>query len=605
MDTDTDTHQPGHTLTGLRFSRRTATKLFGGALAAPAVGALLAACGSSSSPATSASGTAASGGSTGQATIVSGIATPLNTFQNSSTVASPTATSAATAASASPATTSVSGTPKKGGTVHMSIINDPDTLDPVFSSSLTSSTIFQYIYDGLVYIGEDHLPHPWLSEKWDINSDGTQITFTIRQGVKFHDGTPLDGAAVKAYFDRVLDPKLASIRKTGMGPMTGVDLVDPMTVRCNFSAPYAPILTQLEGNGITSPTAVAKYGDKYGHNPVGTGPFMFKEWPQGQSVSLARYPDYKQFREDYKNKGPAYVDGLSWKIIAEQSTSTAALLSGELDIAGVSVDQAPTVINNPEFQVYIWKERNGYIFVEYNMNKFPFDDLAVRKAVAYAVDRDSIVKSAWNGYATVDLLPIPTGVAGYDPSLNQYAYPYDPAKAKKALTDGGWAAGADGVMQKGGKPLAFTMIVYAGYDALKTCGEIVQRNLNTVGMKCEVQVMDFGAELPLLNAGNFDCDLMRWTSSDPTILSLMFKTPGWRKQMHNAELDALLTKADTTLDPQKRLDEVHNAIKYLLDQAIVAPICVDWSLTFVHKYVKNYSLTVFGNGRMADVWLEK
>ncbi|HEU5424645.1 MAG TPA: ABC transporter substrate-binding protein [Nitrolancea sp.] len=593
-----DTMRPA--LGGTKLSRRSVTKLLAGAAGAPLLGTLIAACGGSSSNAPSA--TSGSGG-TSNATTIAGLATPMNTFQNMATPAATPAAASTTTSAATPQ--AAAGTPKKGGTIHMSIINDPDTLDPVLSSSATSSSIFTYIYDSLVYIGQDHLPHPWLAEKWDINTDGTQITFTIRQGIQFHDGTPLDGAAVQAYFDRVLDPKLASIRKTGMGPMTGVDLVDPMTVRCNFSQPYAPFFTQLDGNGITSPAAVQKFGDKFGHNPVGTGPFKFKEWPQGQSVSLVRYENYKNYRDEFKNKGAPYVDGLSWKIIAEQATSTAALLSGELDIAGVDLTQAPTIMSNPQFQVYIWKDRNGYIFVEYNMNKAPFSDLAVRKAVAYALDRDSIVKSAWNGFATVDLLPIPTGVAGYDASLNQFAYPYDPTKAKQALTDGGYAPGSDGIMAKDGKPLSFTMIVYSGYDALKTAGQIVQSNLKAVGMDCKIQVMDFGAELPLLNAGNFDCDLMRWTSSDPTILSLMFKTPGWTKQMHDKDLDALLTKADTTLDPQKRLDAVHDAIKYLLAQAIVAPICVDWSMTFVHKYVKDYSLTVFGRGRLEDVWLDK
>jgi len=580
-----------------RFSRRTMVKMVGGAAAFPVVSSLITACGGSSNN----SSTATSGGQS-QVTAVGGVPTPLDTFKNQG---SPVASPMAGSPTSSSGTGSTSGQPKTGGTVHMTIINDPDTLDVALASSLTSSTIFQYIYDCLVYIGDDHQPHPWLAEKWNINGDGTQIQFVIRQGIKFHDGTPLDGAAVKANFDRMLDPKVASIRKTGLGPMTGVDLIDPNTIQCNFSKAYAPILTNLDGTGISSPTAVQKYGDKYGHNPVGSGPFMFKEWAQGQSVSLVKYPDFKQYRQDAKNMGAPYVDGLQWKIIAEQATSTAALQSGELDIAGVDLTQANSVMNNKEFNVYIWKERDGYIFVEYNMNKAPFNDLSVRKAVAYAIDRDSCVKSAWNGFASVDLLPIPTGVAGYDESLNQYAYPYDPDKAKKALTDGGWAAGSDGVMAKDGKPLSFTMIVYAGYDALKTCGQIVQANLQAVGMKCQVQVMDFGAELPLLNAGNFDCDLMRWTSPDPNILTLMFKTPGWRKQMHDSKLDALCDTMDTTLDPNQRLNAVHDVLKYLLDQAIVAPICVDWSLTAVHQYVKDYSLTVFGEARLWDVWIDK
>jgi peptide/nickel transport system substrate-binding protein len=263
------------------------------------------------------------------------------------------------------------------------------------------------------------------------------------------------------------------------------------------------------------------------------------------------------------------------------------------------------VQNNKEFKVYIWKDRDGMIFLEYQPNKAPFNDLAVRKMMAYACDRDSIVKSAYNGYATANLLPIPTGVAGWDKSLEQYAYPYDLTKAKQALTDGGYTAGSDGTMQKDGKPLAFTMLVYSGNDPLKTSAQIIQASLQQIGVKCDTKILDFSAELPLLNAGTFECDIMRWTSPDANILSLMFKTPGWNKQWSDPALDALLTTADTTLDPTKRLDAIHVAIKYLLDHAVIAPIVTDWSLWAVHQYVKDYSLTVFGNGRLADVWLDK
>ncbi len=487
----------------------------------------------------------------------------------------------------------------------MSQINDPDTLDPALSASIGASTIFQYIYEGLVFIGDDHLPHPWLAEKWDISTDGKQITFSIRTGIKFHDGTALDGAAAKASFDRILDPKIASIRKTGMGPVTSIDLVDAQTIRFNFSAPFAPLFTNLEGNGIVSTAAVQKYGDSYGHNPVGTGAFMFSNWTTGQSVTLVKNPNFTQYRDDYQNKGPAYVDQLVWKNIAEAATNNAALLNGELDIAGVDLTQASTVQNNSQFKVYVWKDRDGFIFVEYNMNKPPFNDLALRKAMAYAMDRDGMVKSAYNGYATANLLPIPNGVAGWDKSLEQYAYPFDLTKAKKALTDGGYTQASDGTMQKDGKQVSFTMLVYSGNDPLKTDAQIIQQSLQQIGIKCDLKVLDFSAELPLLNGGNFDCDIMRWTSPDPNILSLMFKTPGWTKQMHDSALDALCTTADTTLDPTKRLDAVHAVVKYLLDQAIIAPIVTDWSLWAVHQYVKNYSLTVFGNGRLADVWLDK
>lgn len=581
-----------HPILQRSVSRRRVTKMLGAAAAVPLVASILAACGGGSSAPSTTTGNSGQGAAT-----VEGAGTPMNTFQNSATPTSGTPTSSGT--------TSANGTPKQGGTVHQSIINSPDTLDPTLASSATSSSIFQYIFDSLVYIGEDHLPHPWLAEKWEISSDGKQVIVTIRTGVKFHDGSPLDGAAVKANFDRILDPKVASITKASMGTMTSCDVVDPQTVRFNFTTAFAPFFTNLDGTGISSPTAVQKYGDKYGHNPVGTGPFMFKEWVSGQSVTLVKNPSYVQYRDDFKNKGAPYVDELNWKIIGEAATSTAALESGELDIGSIDLTQASKFQGNSNYQVYIWKERDSYIFVEYQINKFPFNDLAVRKAIAYAMDRDSMVKSAYNGFATPNLLPIPNGVAGWDASLNQYGYPFSIESAKKVLTDAGYKPGSDGIMAKDGKPLSFTMIVYSGNAPLKVDSTIIQQSLSQVGMKCEIKIMDFAAELPLLNAGNFDCDLMRWTSPDPNILSLMFKSPGWTKQMHDPKLDQLCTVADTTLDPTKRIDAVHNVIKYLLQQAIVAPICTDWGLWAVHKYVKDYSLTVFGEARLSDVWLDK
>ena len=582
-------------------SRRTMVKLVGGAAGLPVISSLIAACGGSSS--TKTSGTTASGQT--QATVIGGAPTPLNTFQNAGTpTTAPAATTAATSATPT-SSSSASGTPKTGGTINMSQINDPDTLDPVTAASIGASIIFQYIYDSLVFIGEDHLPHPWIAEKWEISSDGLQVTFSIRSGVKFHDGTDLDGAAVKASFDRFLDPKLASIRKTGLGPITGIDLVDPQTVRFNYSTAFAPLFTSLDGDGIVSPTAVTKFGNSYGHNPVGSGPFMFKEWQTGQKVTLVKNPNFKQLRDDYKNKGPAYVDQLVWKNISDPATNNAALLSGELDIANVDLTQAASVQKNAEFKVYIWKDRDGFIFLDLNINKPPFNDIAVRKATAYACDRDSIVQSAYNGFATANLLPIPTGVAGWDKSLEQYAYPFDLTKAKKTLTDAGYTAGSDGTMQKDGKPLTFTMLIYSGNDPLKLSAQIIQASLQQIGIKCDTKVLDFSAELPQLNSGDFQCDIMRWTSPDSNILSLMFKSPGWDKQMNDPALDALCTTADTTIDPTKRLDAVHAVVKYLLDKAYIAPIVTDWSLWAVHQYVKDYSLTVFGNGRLADVWLDK
>ncbi|HET9016990.1 MAG TPA: ABC transporter substrate-binding protein [Thermomicrobiaceae bacterium] len=578
-----------------RMTRRGLTRLLGGAAGIPVAASILAACGggAASSPTTTSSSGASSLISS---TPVTSSGTPLSTYSNP--------TGASTPSASSSTSSSAAGQPVKGGTAHLSLISEPDSLDPAKTIEAIASGVMAYIYDSLVYIGEDRLPHPWLAEKWVLSPDGKQITFTIRSGVKFHDGTSLDGSAVKANFDRILNPATASPAKAQLGTLTSVDLVDPMTTRFNFSAPYAPFFTNISISygGIVSPAAVQKYGDAYGHNPVGTGPFKLTAWPAGQGLTLARNDAYQQFRDDYTNKGPAYLDQVSFKIISESATQLAAFERGELDIAGIDVQQVQQIQSNSKYQVLIWKTADNMDFIEY-ANKAPFTDVAVRQAIAYSINRDSIVQSAFNGQATANLLPIPVGVAGWDANLGtQYGYAYDLTKAKKALTDAGYAPGSDGIMAKGGTKLSFTMLVYSGNDPLKTTAQIIQADLKKIGVDLKLTVMDFAAELTLLKKGQFDCDLMRWTWPDPVILSLLFKSPGWTNQTSDPALDKLLTTADTTLDPTKRLDAIHTALTYLLQKAVIAPICTDWILDAAWSYVKGYSWDALGGVRMADVW---
>jgi peptide/nickel transport system substrate-binding protein len=579
--------------------------------ASMAGGAILTACAGGAAPtATTAASSASSAPATALAnTPVTAGGTPLSTFATAvpaSVVSSP-PQAVGTAVAGSPA---AGGTPQaavQGGTLHLAVGSEPDALDPAKTIQANADTFNDNLYDRLVFIGPDRLPHPWLSEKWDISPDGKQITFTIRQGIKFHDGTNLDGAAVKFSFDRILDPATASPAKAQMGTLQSVDLVDPVTVRFNFSAPYAPFFTNISlgYGGITSPTAVKKFGDSYGHNPVGSGPFKLKEWVAGQQITLERNPDYKNLRTDGKNTGAAYLDALQFKIIADPATQLAALQSGELDVIAVDVQQVDKIKSDPKYQIVIWKDATDMNFIEY-ANKAPFTDLAVRQAIAYSIDRDSIVKSAWNGYATANLNPQPVGVAGWDAALGQqYGYPYNLDKAKKVLADGGYTAGPNGVLQKNGTPLAFTMLVYSPNPPGNTASQIIQATLQSIGVKMDIQNMDFGSETPLLNAGKFDVDYMRWTWPDPVIESLLFKTPGWTKQLSDPDLDKLLTVADTTLDPEKRVAANHAVQQYILQKAYIAPISTDWIIRAARANVKGYQWDAIGYARFIEVSLAK
>ncbi len=499
------------------------------------------------------------------------------------------------------------GEPQRGGILNLAIIEDPDSMDPAGTIQATASSVQAHIYDRLVYISEDRTPEPWVAEDWEASDDGTELTFHIRSGVMFHDGTELDGDAVKQSFERILDPDMASPALAQMGTLQELELIDDHSVLFRFEEPYAPFYTNISISygGIVSPAAVEEHGDGFGRNPVGSGPFQFKEWPTGQRIALERFEDYVNYRGDDTNDGAAYVDELHFDIISDVSTRLAALESGELDISDVDRQQAPDIEEDPNFQIIRWEDATNHNFLEF-VDREPFNYPEVRRAIACCVDRQTIVDAAYNGYASPNLLPMPTGLAGWDEEIGmEHGYPFDLDRAQQILEDAGWEIGDDGVWTDGEHRLDFTLLFYSGNENIRVACEILQATLNDFGMDVELQVMDFGAMQGVIEEGDFDVNWMRWTWPDPVILSLLFESPGWVGQVSDEELDELLLAADTEMDPDARIDRVQDALRYILDQAIVAPILTDWVINAAGSHVHGYRLDTLGGARYIDVWLEQ
>ena len=502
---------------------------------------------------------------------------------------------------------------KEGGWILLANIEDPDSLDPHKTIMGTASSIQAWIYDTLFYIGDDGLPKGKLAESWTVSEDGKTLTVKLREGRTFHDGTPVDAATVAFTFNRMLDPATAAPAKDQVGPLESVTALDDTTVEFVFSEPYAPFFFAATTSylGIVSPTAVEKLGDDFGRNPVGSGPFMFKEWKSGQEITLVRNPDYVNVREDRNNKGAPYVDGIVFKNVPEIGTRIAALETGEINVLGLSRESVPQFENRPEFNIIRAEETASINFAEFNYTRKPFDDPAFRRAFGLAIDKEAIQQGAYGGFASLNYNPYPNGNPGYDPAIGEeYGMPYDSEAAAAALDELGWrdedgdgtreAHGVDGI--EDGTLAEWTCWTYPFEIKKREC-EIIQANMADIGVKINVQLTDFGTMSAEMPKGEFDFDVMRWTWNEPVILSLLLKCPGW-KQLHcDPELDEILNAADTEMDPVKRLELVKEAQKYVLEKAILIPFTSDWYLSASAVNVNDLRYDSTFGLTLDDVWI--
>lgn len=498
---------------------------------------------------------------------------------------------------------------RRGGTLRLVLGEDPDSLDPHATVSATASGVQSFIYDRLVYINRQGLPAGRLASSWTVSPDQKVVTFKLRTGVKFHDGTPFNAQAVEFTFKRLLDPATAAPARSQFAEVKDVKALDDTTVQFVLDKPFAPFFTNLSTSyaGIVSPAAVRKFGKDYGRNPVGTGPFKFETWIPGSSIVLARNPDYQQFRDDVLNKGPAHVASIVLKVVPAIGTRIAAMEAGELDVIPLTLTAATRFLNDARFKTVVKKDAFNFVFVEFNYKRPPFDNAKFRAALGWAIDKKAIVDGAWGGYATLNQNPIPVGVAGWDEKIGkQHGIGHDPRKAAAMLDELGWRVNpATRVRESGGRPAKFTCWTYSGFDTVKRGCEIIQANLKDVGVDIDVKLTDFGTMSAEMPKAQFDFDLMRWTWPEPNILSLLFKTPGWRQLYSDPELDAILDRADTTMNAPRRLDVVKQAQVAILQKAIVIPILTDWLMTAAQGYVENIRLDYFGGIIYEDVWLKK
>lgn len=345
--------------------------------------------------------------------------------------------SGGSATSGAAATPTVARLPT-GGTLTTLQASDPTSLDPHFGQGGGDHQFFWMIHDNLVnYNQAGELDASIsLAEKWE-QPDPTTINMKLRTGVKFHDGTPFNAAAVKFNIERAQSDKSAA--KSQMLAITKVEAVSDSEVKLTLNKPNAAILTLLgdRGGAIVSPAAVDKYGDQYGRNPVGTGKFVFKEWAQSDHVLVTKNTTY--WGKDAAGTQLPYLDQIRVNIVPDSTVQLANLEAGTVDLVGLSAGDVDRFAKNDKFQVQQSATGSGWSGTYANQALKPIDDVKLRRAIARALDRKAILQAVQFGRGTAALGPIAVGTWAYNDKLK--GLDFDLSEAKKELAASGYPNG--------------------------------------------------------------------------------------------------------------------------------------------------------------------
>src|SRR6266498_1492045 len=362
---------------------------------------------------------------------------------------------AAAAPTAAPA--AQAGAPVDGGTVTLPIQADP-TMNPWHPNAFVESIfVNRVLFDGLTKPGKDLAPAPDLATKWEATPDGLTWTFTLRNDVKWSDGQAFTADDVAFTFNDIVGKQeLGANGRASFSAVKNVEVVNPQTVKFNMARPFSALPSYLAYNaGILPKHSFQGQADPWNFNafnkgtPVTTGPFKVESYAAGQSVVLSRNDAYFG--------GKPHLDKIVFKVVPDANTQVAQLLSGELSIMIMDNKAAVDRVKSAQQVRVEPRQLVQYYWLSLNQTDARFQDLKVRQAFEYAIDRQAIVTAIEKGYGKPANSPIvPAFKAYYDPA-HESKYGFDPAKAKQLLSEAGWIPGADGILQKGGQPFQFVM----------------------------------------------------------------------------------------------------------------------------------------------------
>jgi peptide/nickel transport system substrate-binding protein/oligopeptide transport system substrate-binding protein len=504
------------------------------------------------------------------------------------------------------------GAPRDGGALRVAFNADPPTLDPAQATDLTSAAVIRQLFDALVELDAALKPTPALAQSWTVSADGKVYTFKLRGGVRFHNGREMRAADVKYSFERAARGKrpwvfekivgARDVIKGAASDMTGVRVLDEATVEIRLERPFAPFLYLMAYDAafVVPREEANKRGTGFASHPVGTGAFRFASWRRDDQVTLERFNDH--FR------GPAHLDRLVFRVIPAEITRFNEYRAGQLDLTDIPTGQCRSVQADTRFQeeVAIWSTLGTHA-VRFNVERAPFSDGRVRRAVAQAIDPTIIVDRLLEGCVTAPRGILPPALPGASPEVRRL--PFDRTQARRLLEEAGFPGG------RGLGPIAYH---FNTNDLNQRIAEVLQDQLKQIGMTLELRRLDWAAHIKVVDDGGAGFFRQGWVADYPdpeNFLTVLFHSrnagaPGNTSRYRSAKVDKLLDEADAMPVGPARDRRYAEAEQAILDDAVWVPLYHYTSRALIKPFVKGLDRSPLSTApeisvALRKVWLDR
>ncbi len=485
---------------------------------------------------------------------------------------------------------------RKPNTFVESSIGDARRLNPVIANDSASGTIDDQVFNGLVKYDKDIKLIGDLAESWKVTNHGKTITFYLRKGVKWHDGVEFTAEDCLFTYQKLIDPNVATPYSSSYTDIKKAEVLDKYTFRVTYKEPFSPALDSwtmgmipkhlLEGKDINT--------DQFNRHPIGTGPYEFQEWVSGQKIVLNANSDYFEGRPN--------IDEFFYRIIPDSSTMFQELLSGGVDMMDLNPLQYLRKSETRRIRENYVKFRypaNAFTYMGYNLRNPLFEDVKVRQALSYAINRQNIIDGILLGLGKPCTGPFSYVSWAYNP--NAKSYNYDPPRARRMLADAGWEdINGDGILEKDGKPFRFTIMTNQGNTERIRTAEIIQQNLRAIGIDVKIRVMEWQAFLEQIDNRSFDAIILGWSMGrDPDIYDIWHSSKTKKGEYNfigykNPEVDRLLVEGRRTFNMKKRKKIYYRIHEILAEEQPYAFLYVPDALPIVQKRFKGVEVAPLG-----------